>query len=284
MRPARSPVHTVGPTAEIRILIEARQCLALPDGSCVDRHHGDQRTRGDRCLGRPGGLGRAGAQGHAAAHSARSAQPSPALARCGTLPGRAGRPGPGSGRVRQDLASRAVASRKPRQRFDRALADGESGGRSAQAAAQPDRGVSRLRLPADVRPRPSRVGAARPGRRAYGMARRDRAVGARHRACPRRGRPPAAGVLRGPRLRAAEPAPEPAGPGRDARRDAGRAGRPGRLRPVRDGRLRPTCGSTWTRRSSWSGSGSGRTSTRASPSGCTRWPMAGPSASSSSSR
>jgi LuxR family transcriptional regulator, maltose regulon positive regulatory protein len=35
MRPARSPVHTVGPTAEIRILIEARQCLALPDGSCV---------------------------------------------------------------------------------------------------------------------------------------------------------------------------------------------------------------------------------------------------------
>ena len=130
-RPGTRANHAIGPPAGIRYLSK-RACLALPDGSCVDRHHGDQRARGDRYLGRPGGLGGAGAQGHAAAHSAPSARPSPAHARRGPLPRRAGGPRPGSGGVRQDLAPRAVASRKPRQRLDRALADGESGGRSAQ--------------------------------------------------------------------------------------------------------------------------------------------------------
>ena len=249
-----------------------------------DRHHGDQRARGDRYLGRPGGLGGACPQGHAAAHSAPSARPSPASARRGPLPRRAGGPGPGSGRIRQDLAPRAVASRKPRQRRDRALADGESGGRSAHAAAQPDRGVPRRRLPADLRPRGSRVSPARPGGGAHGMARRDRAIGARHRARPRRGRPPAAGVLRGAGLRAAEPAAEPARPRRDARRDAGRPRRPRRLWPVRDGRsVRPAL-----RRRRDDRAGPAAVRGRFRPGhrrrGCTRWPTAGPSASSSSLR
>ena len=283
-RPGTPANHAIGPPAGIRYLSK-RACLALPDGSCVDRHHGDQRARGDRYLGRPGSLGGAGAQGHAAAHSARSARPSrgscSARAASATCRRSSSRLRRGYGKTsllaqwrRESLGNGAIVlwlTASPADDPRRLLRSLVVAFRAA--ACRPTFGHALLAS-----------AAARPGRGAHGMARRDRAVGARHRARPRRGRPPAAGVLRGARLPAAQPAPEPARPGRRCAARCRPASTTWSTTASARRSARPTCASTSTRRSSWSGSGSGPTSTRASPCGCTRWPTAGPSASSSSSR
>ncbi len=103
-----------------------------------------------------------------------------------------GHPGAGAGRLRQDLAARAVAARAPGAWPGGGVAVGAAAGRHRPLRAGPGAGGAHRRRPPDLRPHAARGGAAPAGLEGVTVvAGRGGADGARHRADRRRGRPAA---------------------------------------------------------------------------------------------